>query len=113
MRAIDCLPTQQLTGVFEVAIYPESLRIKALRAAATQRSTFTVQSPRSVEGLDLEVLDRMLSVLNQREVTKRKRIYNQIYHEAMLMRDDRGISFTNMLLMLAQYKLIDVNSSLK
>lgn len=42
----------------------------------------------------------------------RKRRLNRLYQEALLMEEPRkGLSFTNMLLLLAQCKLIDVSKA--
>lgn len=65
-----------------------------------------------VQGYDVDALNRALDEIDYKEVSDRKRIFNRLYQEALLTEDpQRGISFTKMLLMLATYKLIDVDKA--
>ncbi|CAG8482061.1 10486_t:CDS:10, partial [Acaulospora colombiana] len=65
------------------------------------------------ENIDTRKLQQNLKNLNPSKISQRKRIYNMIYQEAMLsterdaLGNEKGISFTNMLLLLAHYKLVD------
>lgn len=64
-------------------------------------------SPRVAHGLDLSKLERILDGINYAEVRRRKAIYIRLYHEASISHEQGlGISFTNMLTLLAHHKLI-------
>ena len=105
---------QRLSGVFNVRLYAAENRVDALRQAASWDLSVKAPSARVVEGLDLEALDDILDSIDYDEVKRRKRIFNRLYQEALLTEEPgRGISFTNMLLMLAHYKLIDPAKSLQ
>jgi hypothetical protein len=48
------------------------------------------------------------------DVKRRRKVYNRLYHEAMLDSEgEKGISFTSMLLLLAHYRLIDDEKALR
>lgn len=63
--------------------------------------------------LDLQLLNHSISQLPIDEIRERRRNFNILYEEAMMSADERGISFTAMLLMLAHYKFIDDNKALR
>jgi len=53
------------------------------------------------------MLDRMLGSIDSAEVRRRKAIYERLYHEASISHEQGlGISFTDMLTLLAHHKLI-------
>ncbi|CAD6887851.1 unnamed protein product [Tilletia laevis] len=67
-----------------------------------------------VEGVDMKKLRQALSALNRSEIRRRKDRFNRLYHDALLQDEDgKGLSFTNMLILLARYKLIDESQSLE
>ena len=64
-------------------------------------------------GLDLRKLARAIQSIDGPSIRKRRAIYNRLYHEALVFQErGKGISFTNMLFMLAHYKLIDDREAL-
>lgn len=64
-------------------------------------------SPHVVQGIDLVKLKQALDGINDTTVKKQKALYSRLYHEANVMHHSgKGISFTEMLLLLAHYKLI-------
>ncbi|KAG6833310.1 hypothetical protein H0H87_008942 [Tephrocybe sp. NHM501043] len=64
-------------------------------------------SSRVVEGVDLGKLEAVLSGLDYTAVRKRRAIYSRLYHEASISHQQgRGISFNDMLILLAHHKLI-------
>lgn len=76
--------------------------------------TAKMKHGRVVNGLDLDALSSALAGMDAREMTRRKRQFNRLYHEALLRSDPgKGISFTDMLLILAQYKLVQPENALK
>ena len=66
-----------------------------------------------VAGIDLEELGNNLDVIDRASIKRRKELYNRLYHEARISYEPgRGISFTNMLLLLAHHKIIVDNEAL-
>jgi hypothetical protein len=64
-------------------------------------------SARVVNGIDLSRLHQVLGGIDYHAVRKRRAVYSRLYHEASISHQQgRGISFTDMLLMLAHHKLI-------
>ena len=60
-----------------------------------------------VEGIDLEKLNRTLNTIDYANIKRQKAVYSRLYHEANVTHHSgRGISFTDMLLLLAHHKLI-------
>jgi len=59
-------------------------------------------------------LGNLLNKIDHQETRKRRHIYNRLYHEALISAEPgKGISFTNMLLLLAHYKLIEDDTALR
>lgn len=62
---------------------------------------------RIVDGLDLHGMSNILGTIDYKAIRKRRMIYSRLYHEANISHEyGRGISFTNMLHLLAHHKLI-------
>ncbi|SPO30169.1 related to CCH1 - Calcium channel (alpha subunit) [Ustilago trichophora] len=62
---------------------------------------------------DAERLAQALSAVDAEELHMRRERFNRLYHEAvMLMHPRKGISFTDMLLLLARTKLVDETEAL-
>ena len=105
---------QRLGGVFEVRIYPIELGVKNLMNISQANAEFD-HSFRSltVEGVDVARLTNALSSMDNARIRRRKLVYSRLYHEALISQEPgKGISFTNMLLMLAHHKLIDDREAL-
>lgn len=65
---------------------------------------WSTPSANVVEGLDMNKLNK---VLDYATIRKRRAVYSRLYHEATIAHQQgRGISFTDMLLLLAHHKLI-------
>lgn len=65
------------------------------------------------EVVDMSKLNRILGGIDNVKIRKRRTLFSRIYHEAMISQEPgKGISFTNMLLMLAHHKLIDDREAL-
>lgn len=57
--------------------------------------------------MDLDKLNVTLSGIDRAAIKRRKNLYNRLYHEARISHEPgKGISFTNMLFLLAHHKLI-------
>lgn len=66
-----------------------------------------------MEGLDLDKLNNVLDGIDYATIRKRRAVYNRLYHEATIAHQQgRGISFTDMLLLLAHHKLIKDSDAL-
>jgi hypothetical protein len=60
-----------------------------------------------VQGIDLTKLKHTLDGIDYTAVKKQKALYSRLYHEANVTHHSgKGMSFTEMLLLLAHYKLI-------
>ncbi|KAE9397917.1 hypothetical protein BT96DRAFT_1020456 [Gymnopus androsaceus JB14] len=90
----------RLSGVFEVRIYPAQYNILNIKAACKSDNSistltnvqWSTPSANVVEGLDMNKLNKVLGGIDYATIRKR--------------RAGRGISFTDMLLLLAHHKLI-------
>ncbi|KAL0066269.1 calcium channel protein [Marasmius tenuissimus] len=87
----------KLSGVFEARIYPIEYNTPYLLAAC--------QDPTMKGGVDTDKLNRILGAIDYTAIRKRKATYGRLYHEASIS-PGKGISFTDMLLLLAHHKLI-------
>lgn len=57
--------------------------------------------------LDIGKLQANINVIDRNLIKRRKNLWNRLYHEARISYEPgKGISFTNMLLLLAHHKLI-------
>ncbi|KAF9484619.1 high-affinity cell membrane calcium channel [Pholiota conissans] len=96
----------KLSGVFEVRIYPLEYNVKNILSVCQDTSEQPWKS-RVCEGVDLNKLERIVDHIDFADVRKRKAIYNRLYHEASISHEQGlGISFTDMLTLLAHHKLI-------
>lgn len=102
----DLSPNQELSGIFEVRIYPLRYNLCSLKATATANET-DWNSSHVVQGIDVTKLKHTLDGINYSTVKKQKALYSRLYHEANVThRSGKGMSFTEMLLLLAHYKFI-------
>ena len=99
-------PVQELSGIFEVRIYPLRYNLRSLKATVTANDV-DWNSSHVVQGIDLTKLKHALDGINYAAVKKQKALYSRLFHEANVTHySGNGISFTEMLLLLAHYKLI-------
>lgn len=103
--------------MFEVRIYPLELSVTNLLAmsqAGSEEDRSWNTRGAVVEGIDLYKLNKILDGLDNAKIRKRRTLYARMYNEAMISQEPgKGISFTNMLLMLAHHKLIDDREALR
>lgn len=59
-----------------------------------------------MDGIDIGKLNKVLNEIDYAAIRRRRVIYSRLYHEASISHHGRGISFTDMLLLLAHHKLI-------
>lgn len=111
MKVMPDLSVKKLSGVFEVRIYPSEFGVQQL-LSASQASSDSWRSV-VVDGIDVTKLNKLLGSVDNTKIRKRRAVYSKLYHEAMISQEPgKGISFTNMLLMLAHHKLIDDREAL-
>ncbi|EPS42843.1 hypothetical protein H072_3186 [Dactylellina haptotyla CBS 200.50] len=100
----------ELDGLFQMHVYDEPYRVQTIlkdcRAdPANDRAGF---------GVDLKALNQRLSGLPIWKIRRQRHIYTRFVEECLVAADkERGISFTTVLLILAHYKLIIDNKSLR
>lgn len=103
--------------MFEVRIYNEYHSVHTIIQQCRKDFDPTkvhAQRPMDIDNIDLHLLRNSIDRLPVEEIRERRRSFNILYEEAMMSADDeRGISFTAMLLMLAHHKFIDDNKALR
>ncbi|KAJ7872310.1 Ion transport protein-domain-containing protein [Mycena olivaceomarginata] len=98
----------KLSGVFEARIYPAEFSIPNIQARCkpSNDSQYALAG-RIVAGVDLNKLEKTLKEVDYPAIRKRRAVYARLYHEASISHQQgRGISFTDMLFLLAHHKLI-------
>ncbi|EKM51356.1 uncharacterized protein PHACADRAFT_263446 [Phanerochaete carnosa HHB-10118-sp] len=91
----------KLSGIFEVKIYPTEWSLQNIMArskAEEECSTYPV---------NIRKLQLNINNIDRQMIKRRKNVWNRLYHEARISYEPgKGISFTNMLILLAHHKLI-------
>ncbi|KAG8944623.1 calcium channel protein [Tulasnella sp. 424] len=112
----------KLSGVFEVRTYPTEFSIEKIMEQSqanldqprTVYSAPVISNSQKTNHIDIRKLGDAISQIDQREISRRRATYVRLYHEAKITAESgKGISFTNMLLLLAHYKIIDDNLALR
>ncbi|GLB42802.1 putative calcium channel [Lyophyllum shimeji] len=105
----------KLSGAFEVKIYPTEYSIPNIVEVCKESQESGMNwSSRIVSdvvpgkpAIDMGKLEAVLSGLDYAAIRKRRAIYSRLYHEASIsIQQGRGISFNDMLILLAHHKLI-------
>ncbi|KAH9939624.1 Ion transport protein-domain-containing protein [Epithele typhae] len=97
----------RLSGIFEVKIYPTEHSIPRIMAMSRDPHNRHSPSEKIIDGFDFNRTEAVLGGLDRPAMKRRKNLYNRLYHEARISHEPgKGISFTNMLLLLAHHKLI-------
>lgn len=95
-------------------IYPREADIYKIVEKSNELDPDPTQPRLTVDGVDINRLNRVLNSLDFSQSRKRRELYNRLFQEALIIQEPgRGISFTNMLLLLAHYKIIDDENALK
>ena len=110
----------ELSGVFEMRIYDGDFTIRSLledcRLKPARASALPVDgtSSTSADDIDLDMLNKRLAEMPVEEIRRRRARMNTFYEEVIVSADpDRGVSFNALLMILAHYKVINDNKSLK
>lgn len=97
----------KLGGIFEVSIYSSEYKIPKILARCAENQGSTNMWTSTVDGVSIDKLNATLSGIDRAATKRRKNLYNRLFHEARISHEPgKGISFTNMLLLLAHHKLI-------
>ncbi|KAH6905112.1 high-affinity cell membrane calcium channel [Coprinopsis sp. MPI-PUGE-AT-0042] len=97
----------KLSGIFEVRTYPSEYSIPNILSFCRDPLGKNAWSQKVIHGVDLGKLERTLDSINYKEIRQRRAVYARLYHEATVSHEPGlGISFTNMLILLAHHKLI-------
>ncbi|KAI9461510.1 Ion transport protein-domain-containing protein [Russula earlei] len=101
---------RKLGGIFEVRIYPTEFSVQTIVASckdATDPDFKWKPGTKSSHGVDLRLLNSKLSAIDYENIRRRRKLFSRLYHEAIITHQHKkGISFTDMLMLLAHHKLI-------
>ena len=110
----------ELSGVFEMRIYPEDFTIGKFKSACgihERSAKLSIGDGRmfdSPDAMDLAALNQKLEFMPVDEVRARRQRMRVFYEEVTVSADpDRGINFNFLLMTLAHYKVINDNKSLR
>ncbi|KAF2189678.1 hypothetical protein K469DRAFT_723607 [Zopfia rhizophila CBS 207.26] len=107
----------ELSGLFEMRIYDGDFTVRRLiEDCSTSRrlSELPVQGHEPAPEIDIQKLNRRLAELPVAEIRRRRQRMNTFYEEVRVSADpDKGIAFTSLLMILAHYKVINDNKSLR
>nr|POF21044.1 calcium-channel protein cch1 [Quercus suber] len=108
----------ELSGIFEMRIYDCDFSVQSLiedcKLAPVRTSALPVDGATGTREIDLDKLNRRLAELPVEQIRARRARMNTFYEEVLVSSDiDRGISFTALLMILAHYKVINDNKSLR
>ena len=94
--------------MFEVRIYPVEYSIRnILSAVKATNGVDHIWPSRIVDGVDLSKLAAVVNSLDYPAIRKRRLTYSRLYYEAIVTHQPgRGMSFTDMLTLLAHHKII-------
>lgn len=104
----------KLNGALEVRLYPTEFSVPNMMRAAVPDANSKEVIQGTSHSVDLRKVEDQISNIDYIHARARRRAYAKLYYEAKMSEEPgRGISFTNMLLMLAHYKLIDDEKALR
>ncbi|KAI5206104.1 hypothetical protein E4T39_02644 [Aureobasidium subglaciale] len=108
----------ELSGVFEMRIYDGDFTVSNIIADCTSRPQrahpLGLDGPKDSPQIDLDKLNERLSEIPVTEIQRRRRRMNIFYEEVLVSADpDRGVEFNSLLMILAHYKVINDNKSLR
>lgn len=109
----------ELSGIFEMRIYDSEDSvgqilddIRTEEPPSSRHASIATAS--ALDGVDVHRLNARLARIDIQKVQERRRRFNIFCEEVMVSADpDRGISFTTVLMIMAHYKIISDNKSLR
>ena len=94
-------------GIFEVRIYPTEFSVRNILATCTDKGDHDHSGKKSKHAVNLRSLNATLSTIDYAAIRRRRKLFSRLYHEAIITHQHgKGISFTDMLVLLAHHKLI-------
>ncbi|PNS19004.1 hypothetical protein CAC42_6099 [Sphaceloma murrayae] len=108
----------ELSGVFEMRIYDGDFTVTNIIHDCSRNphetTTTALNTAKRTPDIDLDKLNERLNELPTDEIRKRRQRMNQFYEEVLVSADpDKGIEFNALLMILAHYKVINDNRSLR
>ncbi|ATY63219.1 calcium channel subunit Cch1 [Cordyceps militaris] len=108
----------ELSGIFQMRIYdPEdsvSQILDDVRSDIRMSRHSSIVASNAGGDIDLGRLNRRLAKLDVEKIRARRRVFNVFFEEVLVAADpDRGIAFSDVLLILAHYKIINDSKSLR
>ncbi|KAM0445123.1 hypothetical protein ACHAO4_009925 [Trichoderma viride] len=108
----------ELSGVFQMRIYEadDSVRqiLEDVREDTRVSRHTSIVSVAALNDVDINRLNERLSQLDIKKIRKRRHRFNIFYEEVLVSADpDKGIAFTDVLMILAHYNIINDSKSLK
>ncbi|TQS31890.1 hypothetical protein Golomagni_07816 [Golovinomyces magnicellulatus] len=109
----------ELSGVFQMRIYEPEDSVRQIlddvqQDEATTHRYSSLATPTGQGSVDITRLNRRLEQLDVAQIRARRRRFNVFFEEVLVAADpDRGIAFTDVLLILAHYNIINDSKSLK
>lgn len=109
----------ELSGVFQMRIYEaeDSVRqiLEDVRSDSQTSRHMSIASASIFNNeVDISKLNQRLARLDVKKIRQRRRRYNIFYEEVLVSADpDKGIAFTDVLMILAHYNIINDSKSLK
>ncbi|POS87603.1 hypothetical protein EPUL_000935 [Erysiphe pulchra] len=105
----------KLSGVFAMRIYPPEHSIHRILKDVRQNTAREISTTTGKHSeVNLKELNRRISMIDTEAVKRARNQFSMFFEEIMVSADvDRGISFTTVLMVLAHYKVIRDNKSLK
>lgn len=98
-------------------IYDGDFTVKRLIEDCSRRerdSALPVDGRSEPPEIDIQKLNKRLADLPVSEIRRRRARMNKFYEEVLVSSDwDRGVHFTSLLMILAHYKVINDNKSLR
>lgn len=107
----------ELSGIFDMRIYDDEYSVHRIMEdckKTRRQSELPVEESRKGVEIDIHKLNAKLARMPHARVQERKRRLNVFYEEVLHSQNaDSGISFNTLLMILAHYKIINDNKSLR
>jgi hypothetical protein len=99
---------QKLSGIFEVRIYPTEYSVPSIVSTCEDiQKTVTTEGTKEERALNPRKVNKVLRKIDFDVIRQRRAVYCRLFHEASIIESHhKGISFTEMLFLLAHHKLI-------
>ncbi|KAL6830373.1 calcium permeable channel [Trichoderma sp. SZMC 28015] len=108
----------ELSGVFQMRIYEAEDSVRSIlddvREDIRMSRHTSIVSMAALNDIDINKLNERLNQLDVKKIRKRRHRFNIFYEEVLVSADpDKGIAFTDVLMILAHYNIINDSKSLR